>query len=71
MTKKGRRGIPDSINQVEVERREDQLKVCGTEKISVIEGYQGCPNIVASSIYDMKTVHYLSMVTQELNWILK
>ena len=71
VTRKGRRGIPESIKQVEVERRADQLKVRGTVKAAVLRGDPGCPNLVASSIYDTKPVHYLSMVTEELKWIIK
>ena len=29
------------------------------------------PNLVASSVYDTKPVHYLSMITSELKWIVK
>ena len=64
MTKKVRRGIPDSNKQVEVERHKDQLKVCGTVKSAVLEGNPGRPKLVVSIIYDTNLVHYLSMLTQ-------
>ena len=71
VTRKGWRGIPDSIKRVEVERRKDQLKVHGNVKAAVLEGGPGCTNLVTYSIYDTKPVHYLSIVTLELKWIVK
>jgi len=71
VARKGGRGIPDSVLQAEVINRKDQLKVRGTVKAAVLEGDPGCPNLVASSVYDTKPVHYLSMITSELKWIVK
>ena len=64
VTRKVQCGIPDSINQVEVEHHKDQLKVFSTVKATVLEGDPGCPNLVVFIIYDTNPVHYLSMVTQ-------
>ena len=38
----------------------------GTVKAAVLEGDPKCPNLVASSVYDAKRVHYLSMVSGEV-----
>ena len=46
--------------------RKDQLKVRGTVKAAVLEGDKGCPNLIASSVYDSKPVHYLSMILEEV-----
>ena len=41
----------------------------GTVKAAVLEGGPECPNLVASSVYDAKPVHYLSMVSEEIKWV--
>ena len=69
VTRKGMRGIPASVIQQEVTRKKDQIKARGTVKAAVLEGDPDCPNLVASSIYDTKPVHYLSMVCTTLEWV--
>ncbi|GFH49623.1 hypothetical protein CTEN210_06099 [Chaetoceros tenuissimus] len=71
VTRKSGRGIPECVFQREEIKRVDQLKVRGTVKAAVVMGDPGCPNLIASSVYDTKPVHYLSMVTEELKWIIK
>ena len=48
MTRNCWHGVPDYIEQVEVEHFEDQLKVCVTLKADVLEGGMGCPNLFVS-----------------------
>ena len=36
---------------------------------AVLDGDPGCPNLVASSVYDTKPVHYLSMVSEQVEWV--
>ena len=69
VARKGGRGIPPSVVQDEMKSRAAQIKVRGTVKAAVLEGDPGCPNLVASSIYDTKPVHYLSMICKGLFWI--
>ena len=40
-------------------------------KAAVLRGDKCCPNLVASSVYDTKPVNFLSMVCQQLKWIVK
>ena len=40
-------------------------------KVDVLREDKGYPNLVASSVYDTKPVHFLSMVCQQLKWIVK
>ena len=63
------RSIPPAVLQQEIKSKKDQIKVRGTVKAAVLEGDPGCPNLVASSIYDTKPVHYLSMVCTILKWV--
>lgn len=67
VTRSGMRGIP-SVQQAEVKNRKGQIYVRGTVKAAIYYGDGECPNLVASSVYDAKPVHYLSMVPEELKW---
>ncbi len=40
-------------------------------KAAVLEGDPECPNLVASSVYDTKPVHFLSMICDSIKWIVK
>ena len=71
VTRKGMRGLPKCVIQQEVLNRKRQLQVRGTVKAAVLLGDPQCPNLVASSIYDTKPVHFLSMVCTEVKWVLK
>ena len=51
--------------------KKDQLKVRGTVKAAVLVGDPDCPNLIASSVYDTKPVHYLSMASDSIKWIVK
>ena len=68
VTRRGMRGIPPHVQQAEVKSRKDQILVRGTVKAAVLERDADCPNLVASSVYDSKPVHYLSMVSEKLEW---
>ena len=57
--------------QDEVKNNVGQRAARSTFKADVLEGYPGCPNIIASSVYDMKTVHYLIMVYESIQWVEK
>ena len=69
VTRKGARGIPPSVVQEEVKDRKKQIDVRGTVKAALLEGDPNCVGLVASSVYDTKPVHYLSMVCEELKWL--
>ena len=43
----------------------------GTVKAAVLEGDPSCPQLVATSVYDAKPVHFLSMVSTSIEWIVK
>ena len=36
-----------------------------------LEGDPGCPCLIASSVYDTKHVHNLSMISDKVKWIVK
>ena len=45
-----------------------------TREIVNTEGTEGdpkCTNLIAASVYDTKPVHYTSMVSEKLKWIIK
>ena len=71
VTRKAGRGIPESVLQQEVLNPTAQREVRGTVKAAVLKGDPDCPNLVASSVYDSKPVHYLSMVSDSIQWVIK
>eukprot|EP00957_Ditylum_brightwellii_P118027 9001642-Ditylum_brightwellii.AAC.1 len=64
----GGRGLPDAVKQEEVTAKKGQTQVRGTVKAAVLEGDPDCPNIVVSSVYDTKPVHFISTSTEEITW---
>ena len=71
VTRKGMRGIPACVTQEEQKKRSDQVAARGTVKAAVLKGDPGCPNLIATSVYDTKPVHYLSMICESIKWVLK
>ena len=68
VTRKGMRGIPSSVKQEEVKNRKEQIRVRGTVKAAILEGYPSCPNLVAASVYETKPVNMLNWTCKELKW---
>ena len=68
VTRKGKRGLPDSVVQEQVKNQNDVHKVRGTVKAAVLKNDPDCPDLVASSVYDSKPVHFLSMACADLKW---
>ena len=65
------RGIPAVVKQEEVKNRKKKIQVRGTVKAAILQGDKECPGLVASSIYDKKPVHFLSMVCTKIKWVEK
>ena len=63
------RGIPECVKQEERKSRKEQIKVRGTVKAAILMGDDRVPCLIASSVYDTKPVHYLSMVSGRIEWI--
>ena len=59
------------VQQEEMKNRTLLDSVCGTVKVAKLEGDPECPCLIASSVYDTKPVHYLSMITEKVEWIKK
>ena len=71
VTRKGGQGIPPCVQQEEVTSRTTLWSVRGTVKVAKLEGDSKCPCLLASSVYDTKPVHYLSMCSPKVEWIVK
>jgi len=71
VTRKWGRGIPDCVLQEEVKNQRAQIGVRGTVKAAKLVGDPECPHLVASSVYDTRPVHYLSMVSDSIEWVPK
>ena len=68
VTRKGGRGLPPSILQEALNSKKGHIEARGTTNAAVTQGDPEFPNIVASSDYDTKPVHYLIMVFSDLKW---
>ena len=69
VTRKCMRGIPGCVVQEEKKSQKKQLEVRGTTKSAVLKGYPNWPDLIATIVYDTKPVHYLSMSSEELKWV--
>ena len=68
---KAGRFIPKCLIQDEEKNPVVEWAARGTVKADVLEGDPGCPNLIASSVYGTKPVHYLSMVSESVQWLEK
>ena len=71
VTRKGMRGLPVCVVQHEETNKKEQMKVRGTVKAAVLMGDAECPNLVATSVYDTKPVHFLLMTCISIKWVEK
>ena len=71
VTRKGGRDIPSCVQQQEAKNRKTADEVRGTVKVEKLEGDLGYSCFIASSVYDTKPVHYLSMISNKVKWIVK
>ena len=69
VVQKGGRGAPKCIIQEEVKDQNKQTAVRGTVKAAHLQGDDIVKCLVASSVYDTKPVHYFSMVSVVLLWV--
>jgi hypothetical protein len=71
VTQTGMRGLPQSILQAVQTTRKAVMAVRGTVKAAVLVGDPACPNLLATSVYDTKPVHFLSTVCENIKWMVK
>ena len=69
VTRKGMRGITGCVVQEEKKSRKKQLEVRETTKSAILKGDPKCPDLIATSVYNTKPVHYLIMSNEELKWV--
>jgi hypothetical protein len=71
VTRKGMCGLPKAVIQEEVSTPSAQVHVRGTVKAAVLKGDPNCPSLIATSVYDTKPVHFLSMSAEGIEWVVK
>ena len=54
-----------------MESKRENIDTRGTEKIAVLKGGPKLTKLIEASVYDNKSVHYISMVSEELKRVLK
>ena len=69
VTQKGGWGIPKCVQQQEAKTMSEHIHVWGTVKAALLMGDNGGPCLVSSSVYDIKLVHYLSMISFRIEWL--
>ena len=57
-------GITKCVLQDDEKNPVSQRPAQGTVNAADLEVDPGCTNLIASRVYDMKTVHYLSIVSE-------
>jgi hypothetical protein len=67
--RKGGRGAPKCIIQMELKYPNKQITVRGTVKAAHLQGDDVVKCLLASSANDTKPVHYSSMVSVKLEWV--
>ena len=71
VTRKVMRDIPSCVTQEVLRSKKAYIETRGTAKEEVMEGDPKCTRLVEASIYYNKLVYYTSMVSEELNWVVK
>ena len=57
VTRKCMQGIIGCVVQEEQKSRKKQLEVRGTTKAAILKGDPKCPDLIATSVYNTKTVN--------------
>ena len=71
VTRKGDRGVPKCIEQLDVTKKEDLAKARGTLKVSELVGNAQMKGLVAISLYDSKPVYLMTTASEEIVWVKK
>ena len=71
VTRKGMRGTPTSVTQEELKSKKAHIETRVTSKEAFTEGDTKCTNLIEAIIYDTTPIHYISMVSEELKWVVK
>ena len=54
-----------------IEVKEENIDTKGTAKTTVLKGGPKLTKLIEASVYDNKYVHYISMVSENMKWIVK
>ena len=65
------RGIPPWVTQEKLKPKKSQIETRGTSKETVTEVDPKCTNLNEASIYYATSEKYISMVSEELKWVIK
>jgi len=71
VTRRGGRGLPPSVQQVEEKNVKKAASLSGTNKAAKLVNDSRCPDLLAASVYDTKPVHMLSTCEESVQWMLK
>ena len=64
-------GIPSRVTQEELKSKKAHIDTRGTSKEAVTEGDPKPNNLIEAIMYDTTPLHCISMVSEELKWVVK
>ena len=70
VTRKGIIGILTCVTQEELKSKKAQIETRITAKAAVLEGDPKFLNLIEYIVYNNKPVHSISMVSEELKWVI-
>ena len=63
--------IPPRVDHEKLKSKKSHIDTRGTSKEEVTEGETKCTNLIKASMYNIMPIHYISMVSEELKWVVK
>ena len=65
------RGIPSRVTKEGLNPKKSWIETRGTSKDAVTEGDPKITNLIEARMYDTRLVHCMSMVLEQLKWVVK
>ena len=64
-------GILACIKKQELKSKKAHIETRGTENAAVLKGDTKTTKLIEDSVYETKPVHYISVVSEDLKWVVK
>ena len=69
MIRKGMRDVPNCVIREEQKTMKRQEEQRGKKKDSILVGNSSCSDMICTSVYDTKPVHFISMYCDNISWV--
>ena len=67
----GIHGFPNCVNQEEQKTINRQEEQSDKKKAAILVGNSTFPNMICTSVYNTKPVHFVSMSCENIGWVVK